>query len=32
MTLILYLCGVGRILRSDDPAAAKRIQVREDVI
>jgi putative OPT family oligopeptide transporter len=32
MTLVLYLCGAGKILKADDPAAAKRIQVREDGI
>ena len=32
ITLVMGLCGVGRILRSDDPPAAERIQVREDVI
>jgi uncharacterized oligopeptide transporter (OPT) family protein len=30
MALILYLCGAGKILKGNDPAASERIQVRED--
>jgi hypothetical protein len=32
LTFVLYLCGAGKILKADDPADAKRIEVREDGI
>jgi putative OPT family oligopeptide transporter len=32
ITLIMGLCGAGKILKADGPAAAKRIEVREDGI